>query len=69
MKLITSPFRASCQLEKDTVLHFLCVCTTLAILRTRIFGKPLMNASEFAEVLEFSILRFVSQIGRFGTNL
>jgi hypothetical protein len=40
MGLATNLVYASCQLEEETALHFLCVCPTLATLRTRIFGKP-----------------------------
>jgi hypothetical protein len=55
MGLTTSPVCASCQLEEETTLHFVCVCPTLATLRTRIFGKLIMNASEFAEVSSGSL--------------
>jgi hypothetical protein len=39
MELTTSPVCASCQLEKETALHFVCVCLTLATLKTRIFWQ------------------------------
>jgi hypothetical protein len=68
MGLATSPVCASCQLEEETALHFVCVCPTLPTLRTRIFGKPIINASEFAEVLASTILRFAFQGGRLETN-
>jgi hypothetical protein len=68
MGLATSPVCASRQLKEET-LHFVCVCPTLATLRTRIFGKPIMNASEFTEVLASAILRFAFQSGRLETNL
>jgi hypothetical protein len=55
MGLATSPVCASCQLEEETALHFVCVCPTLATLRTRIFGKPIMNASEFTEVCNLAV--------------
>jgi hypothetical protein len=58
MGLKTSSLRASWQLEEETALHFVCVCPTLATLRTRIFGKLIMNASEFAEVSASAILQF-----------
>jgi hypothetical protein len=35
MGLTTSSVCASCQLEEETALHFVCVCPTLATLRTR----------------------------------
>jgi hypothetical protein len=69
MGLTASPVCASCQLEEERALHFLYVCPTLATLRTRIFGKPIMNASEFTEVLAFAILRFAFQSGRLETHL
>jgi hypothetical protein len=50
MGLATSPVCASCQLEEKTALHFVCVCPSLATLRTRIFGKPTTDASKFTEV-------------------
>jgi hypothetical protein len=45
MRLTISPVCASCRLEEEMGLHFVCVSPTLATLRTRIFGKPIMNAS------------------------
>jgi hypothetical protein len=50
MGLTTSPVCASCQFEVEMALHFVCVSLTLATLRIRIFGKPIMNVSEFVEV-------------------
>jgi hypothetical protein len=64
MGLVTSPVCASFQLEEETALHFVCVCLTLATLKTRIFGKPIMNASEFTEVSASEILQFAFQSGR-----
>jgi hypothetical protein len=69
MGLATSPVCASCQLEEETALHFVCVCPTLALWRTRIFGKPIKNASKFTEVSASAILRFAFQSGRLETNL
>jgi hypothetical protein len=46
------------QLDEEKAVHFVCVCTTLAILRRHIFGKPIKNASEFAEDFASAILRF-----------
>jgi hypothetical protein len=68
MRLATSPVCASRQLKKET-FHFVCVCPTLAALRTRIFGKPIMNASEFTEVLASAILGFAFQSGIFRDKL
>jgi hypothetical protein len=69
MGLTTNPVYASCQLEEETALHFLCVCPTFATLKTRISGQPIINASEFAEVSASAILQIASQNGRLETNL
>jgi hypothetical protein len=69
MGLATNLVCASCQLEEETALHFVCVCPTLATLRTRIFGRPIMNALEITEVSANAILRFAFQSGRLETNL
>jgi hypothetical protein len=69
MGLTISPVCACCQLEEETALHLVCVCPTFAILRTRIFGRPIMNASEFTEASTSTILRFAFQSGRLETNL
>jgi hypothetical protein len=69
MGMTTSPVFGSCQLEEEMALHFVCVCPTLATLRTRIFGKPIMNASAFTELSASAIQRFAFQSGRIETNL
>jgi hypothetical protein len=69
MGLTTSPVFASCQLEEETALHFVYVCPTFPTLRTSIFGKPLINASEFTEASASTILRFAFQSGRLESNL
>jgi hypothetical protein len=53
MGLTTSPVHLANWKRKRT-LHFV----TLATFRTRIFGKPIINASEFAEVSASTNLRF-----------
>jgi hypothetical protein len=68
MGLTTSPVCASCQLEEETAIHFVCVGLTFATLRTRIFGKPIMNASEFTEASASTIFRFAFQSGRLESN-
>jgi hypothetical protein len=49
--------------RETAALHFVCVCPTLATLRTRVFGKPkpIMNASKFVDALASAILRFAFQ--------
>jgi hypothetical protein len=69
MGLITSPVGASCQLKEETALPFVCVFPTFATLRTHIFGKLILNASEFREASASTILRFTFQSGRLETNL
>jgi hypothetical protein len=69
MGLTTNPVCGYCQLEEETAFHFVYVCPTLATLRTHIFGKPIMNASEFTEVLASPILRVAFQNGRLETYL
>jgi hypothetical protein len=69
MRLRTNPLCVSCELEEKTALHFVCVCLTVTIMRTRIFGKPIMNAMEIAEVSASAILRFAFQSGKLETNL
>jgi hypothetical protein len=69
MELTTSPVCASCQLEEETALHFVRLCLNFATLRTRIFGKPIMNASEFTEASASTILRFAFQNEKLETNL
>jgi hypothetical protein len=64
MGLAICPVCASCQYEKETALHFVCGRPTLATLRTRIFGKPIMYASEFAEFPASAILWFAFQCRR-----
>jgi hypothetical protein len=61
MRLTTSPVCASCQLEEETALHIVCICPTLATLRTCIFGKPIMNALEFTKVSASAILCLLSK--------
>jgi hypothetical protein len=39
MGLFTYPTCAACGIEEESALHFICVCPTLANLRTQIFGK------------------------------
>jgi hypothetical protein len=57
MGLTTTPVCATCQLKEETALYFVCVCPTFATLRTCIFGKPIMNASEFTDALALNVLK------------
>ena len=69
MRLTQSPICGACSLEAESAFHFLCVCPTLATLRLRIMGKPIINASEFSVLPPSAILRFASLSGRLGSNL
>jgi ribonuclease HI len=68
MELTSSPICGACSIEAESAFHFLCVCPTLAILRTRVMGKPIINALEFKEIPASDILRFASLSGRFGSD-
>jgi hypothetical protein len=68
MGLTTSPVCASCQLKEETALYFVFVCSTLAALKTCIFCKSIMNASEFAGLSASTILRFAFQSGVLKTS-
>jgi hypothetical protein len=56
MGLTTSSICVSCQLEEETF-------PTFTKLRKRIFGKPIIYASEFTEASASAILRFAFQSG------
>jgi hypothetical protein len=43
MGLLSDPTCATCSIKEESALHFISVCPTLANLRTKIFGKPIMN--------------------------
>jgi hypothetical protein len=51
MGLLTDPTCAACGIEEESALHFICVCPTLANLRTQIFGKPILSVNEYEEML------------------
>jgi hypothetical protein len=69
MGLTSSPICGACSIEAESAFHFLCVRPYLAILRTRIMGKPIINELEFSGILASDILRFASLSGRFGSDL
>jgi hypothetical protein len=50
MGLLSDPTCVACGIEEDSALHFICVCPTLANLRTQIFGKPILSVSEYEEM-------------------
>jgi hypothetical protein len=50
-----------------SALHFICVCSTLANLRTQIFGKPILSVSEYEGMSASSFVQFIEKSGRFET--
>jgi hypothetical protein len=50
MGLLSDPTCAACSIEKESTLHFICMCPTLANLRTQLFGKPILSVSEYEEM-------------------
>jgi hypothetical protein len=47
MGLLSDQTCAACVNEEELALHFICVCPTLANLRTQIFGKPILSVGEY----------------------
>jgi hypothetical protein len=43
MCLLLDPTSAACGIEEESALHFIDVCSTLANLRTQIFGKLILS--------------------------
>jgi hypothetical protein len=64
-----NPICGACSIEAESAFHFVCVCPALAIFRTRIMDKPIINALKFAEIVPSDILRFASLSGRFCSDL
>jgi hypothetical protein len=69
MGLLSDPTCTSCGIEEESALHFICVCPTLASLRTQIFGKPILIVSESEEMSAGSFLQFAEKSGRFETRV
>jgi hypothetical protein len=66
MTLTTSPVCTSCQLEKETAIHFVCVSVRLLLHWEHAFLASLL---EFTEASASAILRFAFQSGRLEANL
>jgi hypothetical protein len=45
MGLLSDPTCAACGIDEESALHFICVCPTLANIRTQIFGKPILSVT------------------------
>jgi hypothetical protein len=65
MGLLSDPPCAACGNEEESALHFICVCPTLANLRTQIFGNPILSVREYEEMLAGSFVQFAEKSGRF----
>jgi hypothetical protein len=53
----------------SSALHFICLCPTLANLRTQIFGKPILSVSEYEEMSAGSFVQFAEKSGGFETRV
>jgi hypothetical protein len=69
MGLLSDPTNAACGIKEESALHFICVCLTLAKPRTQIFGKPILNPSEFEEISVGFFVQFSENSGRFETRV
>jgi hypothetical protein len=70
MGLLSDRTCNACGIEKELALHFICVCPTLANLRTQIFGKPLLSVSEYERMSAGSFVQFFAEkSGRFETRV
>jgi hypothetical protein len=61
MGLLSDPTCAAWGIEEESTLHFICVCPTLANLRTQIFGKPILSVSEYTEMSAGSFVQFAQK--------
>jgi hypothetical protein len=71
MGLLSDPTCAACGIEEESALHFICVCPTLANLRTPIFGKSILSVSEYEdeEMSAGSYVQFAEKNDRFETRV
>jgi hypothetical protein len=69
MGLLSDPTCAACGIEEESPLHFICVCPTLANLRTQTFGKPIHSVSKYKGMSAGSFVQFVEKNGRFETRV
>jgi hypothetical protein len=65
--LLSDPTCATCGIEEESALHFICVCPTLANLRTLIFDKP--SVSEYEGISASFFVQFAEKSGRFETRV
>jgi hypothetical protein len=60
---------AACGIKEESALHFICVCPTLANLRTQIVGEPILSVSKYEGMLAGSFVQFAKNIDRFETRV
>jgi hypothetical protein len=58
MGLLSDPICAACGIFEESALHFICVCPTLANLKTKIFGKSIQSVNEYKEMSAGSFVQF-----------
>jgi hypothetical protein len=63
--LLSDPTFAGRGIEEEPALHFICVCLTLANLRTQIFSKPILSVIEYEGMSAGSFVQFAEKRGRF----
>jgi hypothetical protein len=68
MGLLSDLTCAACGIQEEAALHFICVCPTLANLRTQIFGEPILSVSEYEEMSAGSFVQIEEKSGRFETR-
>jgi hypothetical protein len=69
MGVLSHPTCGACGIEEESALHFICVCSTLANLKTQIFGKPILSVSEYEGMSLGSFVQFAKKSGRFETRV
>jgi hypothetical protein len=69
MGILSDPTCAACGIEEESKLDLICVCPTLANLRTQIFSKPILSVIKFERMLAGSFVQFAEKSGRFKTRV
>jgi len=65
MGLVGDPFCRECELDEETVAHFLGCCDRYAAVRIRIFGADRPPDLTFSRATGVKVLEFVRSVGRF----
>jgi hypothetical protein len=69
MGLLSDPTCATCGIEDESALDFICVCPALANLRNQVFGKPILSISEYEGMSAGFFVQFAEKSGRFQTRV